>query len=58
MQMTGHLGALWTQQAPYYLDAMTNIEALARSEQLVFCEGELRLIRLKRANPGERSTSL
>jgi hypothetical protein len=58
MQMAGHQGALWTQQAPYYLDAMTNIEALARSEQVVFCEGRLRLIRLKRENPGERNANL
>ena len=56
--ITDHPGALWKVQAPYFLDMMANIEALAQSEQLIYCEDGLRLVRLKRAAPGESSASL
>ena len=56
--MTGHPGALWKVQAPYSLDVMANIEALAQSEQLIYCANGLRLVRLKDAAPGERNASL
>ena len=45
--ITGHPGALWKVQAPYFLDVMANIEALAQSEQLIYCENGVRLVRLK-----------
>jgi hypothetical protein len=53
-----HAGALWKIQAPYYLDVMANIEALAQSEQLIYCENGLRLVRLNHAAPGEKCASL
>ena len=56
--ITDHPGALWKVQAPYFLDAMANVEALAQSEQLIYCENGLRLVHLKRAAPGESSASL
>ena len=56
--ITAHPGALWKIQAPYFLDMMANIDALAQSQQLIYCDHGLRLVRLKRAAPGESSARL
>jgi hypothetical protein len=58
MTSTGHLTAFWKVQAPYFLDMMANFEALAQSEQLLYCENGLRLVRLRHPAPGESNASL
>ena len=37
----------WRMGAPYYLDVMDNVEALARNRDVVFDEGGFRVIRLR-----------
>jgi hypothetical protein len=49
------LNDLWTVQGRYYVDLMDNIDQLAASQDELFCDAGLRLLRLKKTEALRRS---